>query len=1126
LYSGDFGSAFPKDVLAENLIRDFRNPEHYFQNFASLSPLGLLPGLFPALQQDAEYQKLTQDFLTWSFEGWEAEVQKRSAKAQEILRDLELYIPARGDISSECLNPKAMEDHIQDFLRNNEAQVLLLLGSLGSGKSMFSQYSVHHAWSQGYLPLWMSLPSLQNPKTQAMEECLRFAGVPDAYFDVFKQRPLLIILDAYDEVRDLGNLYDSNHLENWGALSKVIITCRLEYLKGQNYKPFFKPKNGGLWERYMAPFSEIERVAYLQKYVEHRSPLWNSERYQAEIKSSSVLKELSQTPLLLKIVTELLPYIIEDTKAHRRQSVANLSQNALSISSSGIDSLNQALLHPGMIQFLADALKEKPDLEQDLWSLIEASKTKPSQSIAAANAATILNAAGIAFSGRDLCSIRIAGANLQGALCDSTNFEGADLSRVNFSGGAWLSRASFKKANLQGAGFVEWPATRYGSEVSFIAYSPNGSSVAIGSATGLIIIYDAHTLEELRTYNTGNVITALAYRPDGLELASGTYREIKVWDARGATLEALRTYKYTKHTQWYTRHSSGYVTALAYRPDGLELASAAYREITVWDTREAALEALRTYKQTGHAIEALAYRPDGLELASCFAFESTSGSGENTPVTSWGGGITVWDERGATLKALHTYNNIGYVTGLAYSPDGLELASGGGYWNSSGDWEGKITVWDTRAGGLKELRTYDDTGYVTGLAYSPDRLELASDSEHLVRNTAGKIKVWDTTAMTSYWAQRTTHNHNLNASTLAYSPDGLELASGFGWHRSEDLSCGEIRVWEVKGATLKALRTYNDTGYVTVLAYHPDGLELASAGPYGEIKVWDARGTTLKALRIYKGHASSITTLAYSPDGLELASAGGYGEIKVWDARGTTLKALRIYKSHASSITTLAYRPDGLELASGGVYLDSSRCLEGGQIKVWDARGATLKALRTYKGHANSITTLAYRPDGLELASGSLDKTLKVWDVQASNDAHALLYTVNTPSPVIRTTYHPDGQCLATRHFDGAVLQWRIVPNHPPVLFWRSSKTQMLIAQDLELEGACDLLPTYTELLKQRGATGNLSRAVTSSLTSPSPLLFSEANRPQSIATGSRVANEPTFLLPHDEEDKKRCLLM
>ena len=74
-------------------------------------------------------------------------------------------------------------------------------------------------------------------------------------------------------------------------------------------------------------------------------------------------------------------------------------------------------------------------------------------------------------------------------------------------------------------------------------------------------------------------------------------------------------------------------------------------------------------------------------------------------------------------------------------------------------------------------------------------------------------------------------------------------------------------------------------------------------------------------------------------------------------------------EGHTSRITSLAYRPDGLRIASGS---------HGKVVRIWDTR--TGRAIRDLVGHDQEVTCVAYSPDGTSLASGSLDQTIRIWD--------------------------------------------------------------------------------------------------------------------------------------------------
>ena len=74
-------------------------------------------------------------------------------------------------------------------------------------------------------------------------------------------------------------------------------------------------------------------------------------------------------------------------------------------------------------------------------------------------------------------------------------------------------------------------------------------------------------------------------------------------------------------------------------------------------------------------------------------------------------------------------------------------------------------------------------------------------------------------------------------------------------------------------------------------------------------------------------------------------------------------------KGHAGWVGAVAFSPDGKTLATGSA--DKT-------IRLWDA--ATGKELKPLKGHEDYVASVAYSPDGKLLASGGYDHTVRLWD--------------------------------------------------------------------------------------------------------------------------------------------------
>ncbi|PNG93961.1 Vegetative incompatibility protein HET-E-1, partial [Tetrabaena socialis] len=72
---------------------------------------------------------------------------------------------------------------------------------------------------------------------------------------------------------------------------------------------------------------------------------------------------------------------------------------------------------------------------------------------------------------------------------------------------------------------------------------------------------------------------------------------------------------------------------------------------------------------------------------------------------------------------------------------------------------------------------------------------------------------------------------------------------------------------------------------------------------------------------------------------------------------------------HTNGVTSVAFSPDRLHLASGS--WDDN-------LRLWDA--TTRQCTATLMGHTEDVNSVAFSPDGRQLASGSGDKTLRLWD--------------------------------------------------------------------------------------------------------------------------------------------------
>ena len=123
------------------------------------------------------------------------------------------------------------------------------------------------------------------------------------------------------------------------------------------------------------------------------------------------------------------------------------------------------------------------------------------------------------------------------------------------------------------------------------------------------------------------------------------------------------------------------------------------------------------------------------------------------------------------------------------------------------------------------------------------------------------------------------------------------------------------------------------------------------------------------------------------------------------------LVSVSLFAATLVSINSLSFSPDGNLLASGS---------DDKTTKLWDVKSGSL--IRTLS-ETSYVTSVAFSPDGSLLASGNYGKTIKLWDVKSGSLIRILTGPLTGHTdPVYSVAFSPDGNLLASGSSDGTLL--------------------------------------------------------------------------------------------------------
>lgn len=512
-----------------------------------------------------------------------------------------------------------------------------------------------------------------------------------------------------------------------------------------------------------------------------------------------------------------------------------------------------------------------------------------------------------------------------------------------------------------------------------------------------------------------------AVTPDDSQLVS-THKSglFKLWDTATGKLQKM----------WKSIHQ-GPISQLEFNDDGKLLASGgADSMVRVWDIEHQTCKG--TMRGCQGVISIVKFHPtEPLLLAS----------GDDTK-------IHCWDYE--TRKLINIFvSHYSTVTGIAFTSNANQFVSCGR--------DKVLILWDFKtAKPVRTIPVYESLAAVTLLPQSSTLVKDVTSDQLLFAcvGEEGIIKVWDMNnskimykqsnslvspalekgglAITHMFLHSKTNqiavvsvDHNIiiydselktcEKQLVGFSDEILDLTL-FNKNRylAMATNSNDIKLYDVETMNCKVLRGHSDI----VLSVAARGLILVSSSKDFSVKVWRVDQNKLEAFCLGTGtrHTASVGSADLSNDFLVSASQDKC--IKLWrlpeleSNEHTTLTCLATALAHDKDINSIVVAPNNKLVATGS---------QDKTAKLWDA--ADLSLVGVLRGHRRGIWTCRFSPVDQILLTTAADCQIRLWSL---TDLTCLKSLEGHESSVLRAEFLSDGMQIISTGADGLLKLWNI----------------------------------------------------------------------------------------------------
>jgi len=933
------------------------------------------------LVSNKEFCKFFKNEQDWNLKIYYYRYEKLKLKGySDFLDEKEkMYIEQRGALKNNAseIEQFNMKDHLKNNFLSSDEKVFLIVGLTGSGKSIFTQSLENEFFknrSLEYIPIWINLTKVNNPSTNLLNEFFESVNINKTEYEKIREEKILFILDGFDEINIMHNIYNNNKFDKF-PLAKIVITCREDYFNTINIKSdylyIFSPnQNQELVSLcYLMEFNSKDKEKFIENTVLYKNKNsleeikdWDKKRYLKELNAIDPKNEYTNNPFNLNILCSILPKM--DMSKNKNITRFNIFNTFMNIwfkkefdNIQKVENIPIEKIFKNSKKSETEGIKEILEFSQKL-------------------AVTLLTTSYF-------------------------NEENKRLLCIDYSNSVNNPFQEFFEDNLRSTLFRKAAPLKRLSENQFNFIHKSIMEYLIAS----YIIKELESLDINNNFQTEQSLLnkfILFDQPAILKFTSDYFKYEYKFDEK-----IFNVIYSTRNKTNIDLLSSNCATLLNYSSKNLIRKNFNNTRIPYADFRSANLiNSTFVNCNLSHALfnqanisyceflnTDLTHATTGrikLNDHNC-QISSVKMSNDNRYLisTCFKNSLIIYSVSNDFNKIRQIKDHTSYISSSDFSNDNKYLATGSD--------DNSVIIYDIN-------NNFNKITQIKDLNSKIDSLEFSKDSKYLFTGGEDYSFIYD--AYNNFKILKKNNDHSGYITAAAFSYNNKYLVTG--------ATDNTVIIYDVTNNFNKINQIKDHTSFVFSAAFSSNNKYLCTGSNDKSIIIYDVNDNFAKINQI-NDHSDSISSMTFSKDNKYFVSASRDTTIILYDVNFNFNKISQ-NKDHSGNVSSVSFSSDNKYLISGS--WDNSVIIH--ELNTY------LNKNNLYQDHSEYITSLTFSKDNRYLASGSYDKSVIIYDV---NQNFTKINQIQDNSCIISLDFSKDNKYLAVGREDCSVTIYDINNN-------------------------------------------------------------------------------------------------